>query len=133
MEQKILKNISKKKLLNHLTQNGKKQIIEKAYLQIKTNKEQISKQDTTSSRDYCFFHTFFHPNDPPSSVIQQIFRREMLYILSKPSLPELRNHKSAPIGIKRLIVCYHRTPNLGNLLSPRLMRDNNGPLVSSFL
>jgi ribosomal protein S7 len=30
MEQKILKNISKKKLLNHLTQNGKKQIIEKA-------------------------------------------------------------------------------------------------------
>jgi hypothetical protein len=110
-----------------------KQIIEKAYLHIKINKVNVRQQDTNSIRDYCFFHTYFHPNDPPSSVIQWIFRREMLNILNKPTLPELRNHKSAPIGIKRLIVCYHRTPNLGNILSPRLMKDNDGPVVSSFL
>jgi len=37
MEQKILKNTSKKKLFNHLTKNGQKEVIEK--VMIKSNKQ----------------------------------------------------------------------------------------------
>ena len=111
-----------------------KDTIEKAYLTItSSNETTIQNQSTSNARDYIFFHTYFNPDDPPSYVIQKLFRTEMMYALNKPNLFDLKNQESVPIGIKRLIVCYHRTPNLGNILSSRLMRDSDGPVVSSYL
>ena len=109
-----------------------KQMIAQAHSKI-TSELQQQPTPATTNRDYLFFHTYYHCDDPSSSVIQQHFRNEMLYRLNRPNLADLKNHESVPIGIKRLIVCYHRPPNLGNILSPRLMRDEDGPLVSSFL
>jgi hypothetical protein len=68
-------------------------------------------------------HLPYHPLDPPSSAIQRLFAKHM--ICSKSNNPygnvplkDIRNHHGAPIMIDRLIVAYHRPPNLGNQLCP---------------
>ena len=134
-----IQRIEIRKLYDRLVARGYKpsllkHIIEQAHKKI-TSEQLLSTPSApaTDKREHLFFHTFYHPNDPPSSVIQHHFRTEMLHRLNRPSLPDLKNHESVPIGIKRIIVCYHRTPNIGEILSPRLMRDEDGPLVSSFL
>ena len=106
-----------------------KLLIENAYIKYANPQPKVQ----SDCNDVCFFHTYYHPNDPPSHVIQRIFRQQMLHILNKPKFWELRNHKSCPIGIRRLIIAYHRTPNLGNMLSARLLKPEDCPLVSSFL
>jgi hypothetical protein len=81
----------------------------------------------------CFFHIPYHPSDPPSNIIQETFRREIQSPRGLTPLHNLKNHKDTEIGINRLIVAYHRPPNIGNLLSPRIMTADNGPAVSSYL
>jgi hypothetical protein len=115
-----------------------KPLIEKAYRNIMDKKKLDRSSDDPippldQKREHIFFHTMFHPNNPSSKKIQTFFRQEMLYRLNKPNLNDLKNHESVPIGIRRLIVCYHRPPNLGNLLSPRVLKCEDGPLVSSYL
>jgi hypothetical protein len=91
-----------------------KNVIQQAYNQISAGVAQpTTLQLNEKQREHVFFHTYYHPNDPPSSIIQQHIRNEMLYRLNRPNLPDLENKESVPISIKRLIVCYHRTPNLG--------------------
>jgi hypothetical protein len=89
------------------------------------------KQNTDENRLY--FHAPYHPMDPPSNEIQEIFRREVQFPRGLTPLHKLKNHKDAEIGINRLIVAYHGPPNIGNLLSPRLMKAEQGPAVSSYL
>jgi hypothetical protein len=48
-----------------------------------------------------------------------------------PPLPEILNHKWAPIKLKRLIVAYHQPSNLGDLLRPRTMELESGLPVSA--
>ena len=105
------------------------EMIEKAYYKYANPQPKI----INDCNDVCFFHTYYHPDDPPSRVIQRIFNQQMLNILNKPKLWELRNHKSCPIGDRRMIIAYHRTPNLGNMLSARLLKPEDGPLVSSYI
>jgi hypothetical protein len=135
--------IEMKKLHQRLVARGYesfliKSLIEKAFRNI-SEKNQHKEQtldpsiDPEVKRDHIFFHCNYHPNDPPSKTIQHFFRTEMMHRLNKPDLNELKNHESVPIGIKRLIVCYHRAPNLGNLLSPRVIKREDGPLVSSYI
>ena len=104
-------------------------LIENAYIKYATPQTKV----INDTNDLCFFHMYFHPDDPSSRTIQRLFRENMLHILNKPKLWELRNHKSCPIGIKRMIIAYHRAPNLGNMLSVRLLKVEDGPLVSSYL
>jgi hypothetical protein len=80
-----------------------------------------------------FLHVPFHPHDPPSSELQKAWRMFMWKnILSpyQPELPSVKNKKGKPIGINRLIVAYHRPPNLGNLLTPRRFDKVKGPKAS---
>jgi hypothetical protein len=83
-----------------------------------------------------FLHLQYHPLDPPSREIQRLFREHLLFEGSvnpyRPALPDLRNTDGAPLGINRLIVAYHRAPNLGNLLSPRNFDKTPGPRVSEY-
>ena len=80
-----------------------------------------------------FFHLPYHPDNPRSSVVQ----REWKSRVSRPpfcrKFRDIRNHKGVPIGIERLTVAYHRSHNLGNLLSYRDLRKRNGPSVSSII
>jgi hypothetical protein len=92
-----------------------------------------TKKQTDDDENRIYFHISYHPMDPTSNIIQTIFRQELLHPRGLTPLQKLLNHKKAEIGINRLIVAYHRPPNLGNLLSPRLMQAEQGPTVSSYL
>jgi hypothetical protein len=81
-----------------------------------------------------FFHLDYHPQDPPASFIQNAFYDQIYFQHGLPDLPDLtRPFTNDKIGINRLIVCYHRFPNLGNMLSPRVLKAETGPLVSTYL
>ena len=80
------------------------------------------------------FKTTYHPQDPPSYALQRIWREEMAYPSSGPPLARIRSgHTKLPIGLDRMIVCYRRPINLGNLLSSRHIEFRDGSSVSSRL
>jgi hypothetical protein len=110
------------------------EMINKAYQKINnTDSTPIPQNNDDDISKCCFFHMLYHPMDPPSQRLQEIFQNEIFYQSRLPDLPQLLNHLRYPIGINRMIVAYHRPPNLGNLLSPRIIRAEHGPLVSSYL
>ena len=78
-----------------------------------------------------FFHLRYHPDDPPSSAIQQAWRDTMSNPPHKTPLADLCNYKRIRCGMSRLIVAYSRPHNLGNLLSYRKL-ITHGPSVSSY-
>jgi hypothetical protein len=101
-------------------------------LQPETPAEGTTEEETDEKR--VFFHLPFHPMDPPSNQVQRLFREEMqLPRGSNVPLSMIPNHKNARLGTNRLIVCYHRPPNLGNLMSPRVLTAEQGPPVSAYL
>jgi hypothetical protein len=85
-----------------------------------------------------FFHLQYHPQDAPSSVIQQAWKdlvalpRYSQPLASLPVRSREERGKTYPFKSDRLIVCYSRPPNLGNLLSYRKITSNSGPPVSSY-
>jgi hypothetical protein len=83
------------------------------------------------SRERIFLHLEYNPLDPPSKLVQKHFDGLMLNPDDGPPLPEILNHKWAPIKLKRLIVAYHRPSNLGDLLRPRTMELESGLPVSA--
>lgn len=84
-----------------------------------------------------FFHTRYHPQDPPSTAIQRAWKQHVADPPDDVPLSDLvvisqhgtRHH----FLLNRLTICYHRPPNLGNLFSVRKLTAQNGPLVSSYL
>jgi hypothetical protein len=66
-----------------------------------------------------FLHLPYNPKVAPSKCLQRIFRTTLLQPPGEPTLPSMLNHREAPIRTNRLIVAYHRPPNLKNLLFPR--------------
>ena len=88
--------------------------------------------------DPLFLHVKYHPCDPPSSALQQIFRNTVLSPPNEPPLPTLQNTVSGRpnrhrFGVSRMTVAYHRPRNLGNLLSPRKLKQHIDAPVSAFL
>jgi len=71
-----------------------------------------------NSREQVYLHLPYHPLDPPSTEIQALFRKHLLQenphnpYASTP-LYKLNNGRGKPLGIRRLIVAYHRPPTLG--------------------
>jgi hypothetical protein len=124
-------------LVRRLTTRGYNQdflikIINETYHRINQTRD-INRQ-ATNRDEICFFHTFYHPNDPKSSDLQRVFHEEMLSPKRMyKQLPDLFNHRKAKLRVKRMIIAYHRTPNLGNLLSPRVLKNEDGPRVSSYI
>jgi hypothetical protein len=141
---KATQTIELQNLVRRLKARGYKQsflvdIINNTYQRIANeliNTDTLIKQQTPiiDYKKVCFFHTYYHPNDPKSSAIQELFQKEML---SPPKmykkLPNLLNHRKAKLGTERMIVAYHRMPNLGNILSTRIIKSEDGPQVSSYI
>jgi hypothetical protein len=109
-------------------------IINTTYQRLAAPPPRQESPDTDPNPEVCFFHTYFHPDNPKSYEIQQLFQEEM-YSPKKmyKKLPDLLNHRKAKLRVNKLIVAYHRTPNIGNLLSPRVMKSEDGPRVSSYI
>jgi hypothetical protein len=84
-----------------------------------------------------FLHLRYHPQDPSPQVLQQAWKDTMALPLNSPPLAKLpvrsrETNDLVPFGIDRLIISYHRPPNLGNMLSYRKLDNTSGPPVSSF-
>lgn len=80
-----------------------------------------SKDDDTRSQ--LFFHLPYHPANPPSSHIQHLWRTLVATPPNEPPLTELTNKWGQKINIKQLTIAYSRAPNIGNLLSCRILKD----------
>ena len=105
--------------------------IENAKRYLTFNAERASDQETL------FFHLRYHPKDPPSQAIQQLWRQHVALPPYKQPLVCLpvydrKSKQRIPFGSDRLTVCYSRPFNLGNLLSYRKLNPNVGPPVSSY-
>jgi hypothetical protein len=134
-EQKVAINQLYTRLLHRgYGHNMLREIINKTYTSVSSN-TQSTKHCTTEvdMNSTIILHMNYHPSDPSSKAIQSVFREDVLEPPGLRTLPTLRNHKNHEIGINRLLVAYHRPPNIGSLLSPRLMKADNGPLVSSYI
>jgi hypothetical protein len=92
--------------------------------------------DTDAMKNTVFLHIPFHPLNPSSKFVQEIFKKYLVdHSWEDPDatlLHEMRNHAGTEIGINRLIVANHRPQNLGNLLSPRKLDCTPGPPASAF-
>jgi len=78
-----------------------------------------------------FLHVKYHPTNPPSQLIQSVFRSTLL---DAPffTCRRITNHMGATLSIDRLTVAYHRPPNIANRLSNRCLhfeRDANGQII----
>ena len=100
-------------------------------LRVKARRTQLENPQTdqprtpgNSSIQQTFFHSQYHPSNPPSREIQRLWRTHILSPPGRPHLNQLRNHEGYPITINKLVVAFSRAPNLGNLLSCRKLHVN---------
>ena len=100
----------------------------------KSNKTNTATQRTDTHTEQCvFLHMPFHPNNPPSSHIQQIFRDTILSPGKEPILTTLRNFSGKQCTIQRLIIAYNRPKNIGNYTSPRKLRSDTTSISTHLL
>ena len=88
----------------------------------------------TNDHTLVILHLPFHPDDPPSYKIQQVWRDTIASPKYHMPLPHMRNPKSrGKCNIERMIIAYRRPMNLGNLLSHLNLNTNpTAPPVSSY-
>jgi hypothetical protein len=80
-----------------------------------------------------FLHIPYHPQNPSSGTIQHLWRDLLHSPPGKECLNQLRNWEGHRVPIKRLIVAYHRNPNLANLYSYRKLSSRTGLKTSAFI
>lgn len=88
------------------------------------NSDAHHEKDKSDHRSQIFFHLPFHPSNPPSTHIQTLWRNIVAAPLNEPPLSKLYNRAGFPIPIEKLTVAYSRAPNLGNLLSCRILKES---------
>jgi len=93
--------------------------------------EKLQKKEENEKR--VILHLKYHPQDPPSSVIQRMFRECILQPQGELPFSELTNQEGRKIPLERLTICYSNHPNLGSMLSYRKICNRKGLKVSSFL
>ncbi len=64
-----------------------------------------------------FLHLPYHPSNPPSTYIQQLWRTHITLPPNNTELTNLTNKYGHKIPINKLTITYSRAPNIGNLLS----------------
>ena len=80
-----------------------------------------------------YFHLPYHEDDPSSREIQRIWYNCVAEPPGDVPLNLMENLNGLKTPIDRLMVCYHRTRNLGGDLSYRKIDGRDGFKVSTFL
>jgi hypothetical protein len=75
--------------------------------------------------DRVLLHLPYSALDPSRRSIQRLFRNYLSDPTGEPRLTDLRNHEDFPCPTKRLVVAYHRQPNLQNVLFPRRLPSSD--------
>ena len=84
------------------------------------------------SRLQVYFHLQFHPEDPPSKMLQALWKEFVSHPPGEPPLAEMENLEGCRVGFDRLIVAYSLPLNLRNRFSVRDIH-NRGKPVSNYL
>ncbi len=88
------------------------------YLSLTPQQQELQAETKMGKSDErILFHIPYHPQNPPSGFIQQLCQDLLHLPPGKESLNQLRKWEGHRIPIKRIIVAYHRNPNLANLNS----------------
>jgi len=80
-----------------------------------------------------FLHLPYHPQNPSSSFVQNLWQTLISLPPGQEELNRLTNWEGHHVPIKRLIVAYHRNPNLANLTSHRKLSLRTGLKPSTFI
>ena len=91
-----------------------------AYLKLSpTARENLRKKKSSDFHNQIFLHLQYHPYDPQSHKIQQIWREQVLQPAGETELTVLESLNGERVGINKLVVAYNRPPNLKNRFSVR--------------
>ena len=91
-----------------------------AYLELsQAEKEDLRKKKSSDSHNQIFLHLQYHPYDPQSREIQQIWREQVFQPAGETELPMMESLNEERVGINKLVVAYSRPPNLKNKFSVR--------------
>ena len=105
-----------------------------SYIAMTQSQRDARKKAKVGRRDErVFFHMPYHPQNPPSTFIQRLWRDHIFSPPGEEILTDLRNSGGYNIPIKRLTIAYHRNVNISNLLSYRTLSKRTGLKTSSFI
>jgi hypothetical protein len=85
-----------------------------------------------AAKQQLYFHLRYHPEDPPSTTIQRLWKECIFSPEGKNPLPLMTNYEGERVGINKLIVAYSRPLNLRNKFSVRNIHGRGRP-VSEYL
>ena len=78
-------------------------------------------------RESVIFNLPFNPADPPSFILQKVFKQSMLAKHKDyETLPNLVDSQQAPMKINKMIIAYSKQKSLRNLLFPRKFDKTEG-------
>ena len=97
----------------------------------KEQRERLTKKKEEAAKSQVNFHLPFHPSHP-TSAIKQAWKSLVWSPPNKTPLNQLTVGGHA-IPVKRFVLCHHRSPNIGNMLSYRKIDKRLGPKVSHYL
>ena len=80
-----------------------------------------------------YHHLPYHPDDPPSKLIQRHFYQHILQSKNEPHFTSLTNFDGSPVHINCLIIAYHKPKNLRNLLFPQKFPESQQFIILDYL
>ena len=116
-----------KTIFSHAITNAKRYIRRSP-----ARRKELLLEKAQAAKRQVYFHLPYHPNHP-SSDIKKAWKRLIYNPPGKLQLNYTTNQTGHSIPVDRFILCFHRSPNLGNKLSYRKIDNRSGPKVSSFL
>jgi hypothetical protein len=101
--------------------------------QTSEQQDAIKKAKIGKLDEQIFFHIPYHPQNPSSGFIQNLWRNLVHSPPGKKDLSQMTNWEGHHVPIKRLIVAFHHNPNLVNLNSYQKLTIRTGLKPSTFV
>ena len=74
------------------------------------------KSQVNTTKKQIYFHLLFHPIHPMAEV-KRAWQTMVLQPTGKQILNNLTSTGGTPIPVSRMLMCYNRSPSIGNMLS----------------
>ena len=100
---------------------------------MKPRKKPSSSEMAVESKERVFIHFNYHPFEPNRRYIQAVAQQTLLSPKNEPTLDNVSNGFGARVGVKRLVVAYHRPRNIKDNLIPRKFGSRPGPSASTYV
>ena len=100
---------------------------------MKPRKKPSSSEMAVESKECVFLHLNYHPFEPNRRSIQAVAQQTLLSPKNEPTLDNVSNGFGGRVGVKRLVVAYHRTRNIKDNLIPRKYGSRPSPSVTTYV